>query len=274
PEQTRIATFLTAVDKRINLLQKKKAELEQYKKSIMQKLFSQTIRFKPVLSEVEGDDTSTTLSTGKGNDFPDWEEKKLGEVYSFKSTNSFSRERLNYEKGAVKNIHYGDIHTIFRTLFDIKEEYVPFINSDVDISRIHSDNFVQKGDLIFADASEDYADIGKTIEIINTNDEQLLSGLHTLLARRINNNGVFGFWSYLMKSYSFRREIMKIAQGSKVLSISATRTSQIQVLLPSPDEQQKIAKFLSSIDKSIEKLGKQIDNSVVFKKGLLQKMFV
>ena len=61
----------------------------------------------------------------------EWERKKLVEVVNFKITNSFSRENLNYEVGTVKNIHYGDIHTKFETLFDITQEKVPFINNEI-----------------------------------------------------------------------------------------------------------------------------------------------
>ena len=71
----------------------------------------------------------------------EWEVKKLGKVMDFKVTNSFSRENLNYEYGTVKNIHYGDIHTKFQTLFDINCESVPFINEEIDISRISDENY-------------------------------------------------------------------------------------------------------------------------------------
>jgi type I restriction enzyme S subunit len=80
----------------------------------------------------------------------EWESHKMGEVYSFKVTNSFSRENLNYENGTVKNIHYGDIHTKFQTLFDITKENVPFINPDIYIERISTDNYCKEGDLILA----------------------------------------------------------------------------------------------------------------------------
>jgi type I restriction enzyme, S subunit len=55
----------------------------------------------------------------------EWDENLFGELFSFKTTNSFSREQLNYDFGDVKNIHYGDVHTKFDTLFDIREEAVP-----------------------------------------------------------------------------------------------------------------------------------------------------
>ena len=61
----------------------------------------------------------------------EWEEKRYKEIYSFITTNSYSRSNLNYEDGDVKNIHYGDIHTMFPTLFDISKELVPFINKDI-----------------------------------------------------------------------------------------------------------------------------------------------
>ncbi|MBN2729604.1 MAG: restriction endonuclease subunit S, partial [Bacteroidales bacterium] len=90
-----------------------------------------------------------------------WNIKRFDEVYSFKTTNSLSRDKLNYETGEVKNIHYGDIHTRFQTQFDIENEIVPFINPDIDISRINDDNYLKEGDLVIADASEDYNDVGK-----------------------------------------------------------------------------------------------------------------
>lgn len=102
---------------------------------------------------------------------------------TFKVTNSYSRDNLNYESGIVKNIHYGDIHTKFQTLFDLEKENVPYINKDISLNRISEDFYCEEGDVIFADASEDLNDVGKSIEIINLNGEKLLSGLHTLLAR-------------------------------------------------------------------------------------------
>ncbi len=258
PEQQKIASFLKAVDKRIQLLKQKKAQLEEYKKGVMQKLFSQELRFKDE----------------NGNHFPDWKEKKLGNVYSFKTTNSLSREKLNYESGTVKNIHYGDIHTKFKSHFDITNELVPYIKSGVDLSRIPDDNFLQEGDLVIADASEDYADIGKTIEIVNLNQEKVLAGLHTLLARRRSTEPVIGFSGHLMKSSALRLEIMKIAQGTKVLSISTTRLGDLIIQFPTKAEQQKIALFLSSLDEAIENIRQQVEHLRQFKQGLLQRMFV
>ena len=111
----------------------------------------------------------------------EWEEKKFADIYDFFQTNSFSRALLNYESGDVKNIHYGDIHTKFKSNFFINKEEVPFINTEIDISKIKDENYCQIKDLIIADASEDYNDIGKAIEIIELNGEKLVAGLHTYI---------------------------------------------------------------------------------------------
>ncbi len=182
----------------------------------------------------------------------EWEVKKLGEVMDFKVTNSFSRENLNYEYGTVKNIHYGDIHTKFQTLFDINCESVPFINEEIDISRISDENYCKNGDIIFADASEDLNDVGKSIEIINTNGEKLLSGLHTLLARPKEDIFHLGFSGYLFKSNSVRTQIQKESQGSKVLSINVGRISKVELSFPSVEEQSKISSFLALLDERIQ----------------------
>ena len=203
-----------------------------------------------------------------------WDEKPLGKVYSFKVTNSFSRDKLNYEKGLVKNIHYGDIHTRFSTLFDIRKEMVPFINSSEAISKIKSDSYCIEGDMVFADASEDLNDVGKSIEIVNLNNERLLSGLHTLLARQNNSELVIGFGGYLFKSNGIRTGIKKEAQGAKVLGVSAERLSNINIYFPTDKkEQQKIADCLASTDELITAQSQKIDTLKAHKKGLMQQLF-
>ncbi|MGN7515978.1 MAG: restriction endonuclease subunit S [Allomuricauda sp.] len=257
-EQQKIASFLSAVDKKITQLQQKKGLLENYKKGVMQLIFSQELRF----------------TREDGTAYPDWEEKKFKDIYSFYSTNSFSRDKLNYESGIVMNVHYGDIHTKFSTLFDINDELVPYINKEVDLSKIKKDSYLKLGDLLIADASEDYNDIGKTIEVVNLNDEKVISGLHTFHARPNKHKMALGFSGYLLQSWMIRKQVMKIAQGTKVLGISTGRLAEIKFFIPSYEEQSQIAKFLSAIDRKIAVVQTQIAQSQTFKKGLLQQLFV
>src|SRR5690606_36467747 len=116
-----------------------------------------------------------------------------------RGNNSLSRDKLNYVSGSVKNIHYGDIHTKFSTHFDITKELVPFINES-ELGVVRDENLCTEGDMVFADASEDLVDIGKSIEIIRLNGERLVSGLHTILARRTGDRIALGFAGYLFKS--------------------------------------------------------------------------
>ncbi len=204
----------------------------------------------------------------------DWENAPLGEVYSFKITNSFSRDKLNYDEGKVKNVHYGDIHTKFSTLFDIIKEDVPFINQEVSIERISEENYCIEGDIVIADASEDLDDIGKSIEIVNLNNEKLLAGLHTFLARQIEPKLIIGFGGYLFKSDGIRKQIKREAQGAKVLGISKGRISDIKIYYPKEEEeQQKIAATLSTLDQLITSESEKRDALQAHKKGLLQQLF-
>jgi type I restriction enzyme, S subunit len=258
PEQQKIASFLSAVDEKIQQLNRKKELLEQYKKGLMQQLFSGKLRFKDV----------------NGKAFPKWEEKTYDEIYSFLSTNSLSRENLNYESGVVRNIHYGDIHTKFNSSFQVAEEEVPYINAQVDISKIKEENYAKEGDLVIADASEDYDDIGKSIELVNLNREKVVAGLHTFLARPDKHQMYIGFGGHLVKADYVRAQIKKIAQGTKVLSLSTGRLAQVKLQIPCLEEQKKITEYLSNIDTKITIIGNQINQTQTFKRGLLQQMFV
>jgi type I restriction enzyme S subunit len=257
-EQQKIAAFLTAVDRRIEQLSRKKALLEATKKGVMQQLFTQTLRFQ--------DD--------HGHDFPDWEEKSFDSIYSFKNTNSLSRDQLTYEAGEVRNIHYGDIHTKFQSLFRLSHENVPFIKPDISITKIADECYCRPGDLVIADVYEDYADVGKCIEVMDLNGEKTVAGLHTFIARPMKGQMAPGFGAYLMQSRAVRHRIMIIAQGTKVLGISKPQLSKMKLLVPHPDEQTKIAGILNAMDGKIAAVGEQMRQTQAWKKGLLQQMFV
>lgn len=203
----------------------------------------------------------------------EWRIVVYGEVFSFKVTNSLSRECLNYQEGKVKNIHYGDIHKRFTTLFDVNKETVPYINKRIDVSKIDTENYCQMGDVIHVDASEDSDDVGKCIEVVNTNNEKILAGLHTILARPKRKTFASGFCAFLMNSEFVRLQIRKLAQGTKVYSISMRVLNNIVLPFPSLPEQQKIANFLTSVDERLQTLKKKKSFLEQYKKGVMQKIF-
>nr|WP_165375102.1 restriction endonuclease subunit S [Malaciobacter halophilus] len=203
----------------------------------------------------------------------EWENKCFGDIYSFLQTNSFSRALLNYENGDIKNIHYGDIHTKFKSNFYIQDETVPYINQNIDLSKIKEENYCKEKDLVIADASEDYKDIGKAIELIDLNNEKLLTGLHTYIARDYKNKMALGFSGYFMQTYKVRVQMMKMATGISVLGISKGNLNKLELTIPQKQEQEKIASFLSSIDKKINQLSKKDELLQNYKKAMMQKIF-
>lgn len=203
----------------------------------------------------------------------EWEEKKINEIFEFIPTNSFSRANLNYEYGKVKNIHYGDIHTKFTTNLDCKKVEIPYINSDVDLSKIKPQSYCKNGDLVIADASEDYDDIGKAIELRNVNDDKVLAGLHTFLFRDKSGLTVEGYRGFMLLNNDIKLQIKKIATGISVLGISKTNLSELNLKIPSLSEQEKIASFLSKVDSKIDLLEKKQELWETYKKGMIQQIF-
>ncbi len=207
-------------------------------------------------------------------DGPGWDEKPMGEVYSFRGNNSLSRDKLNYADGTVRNIHYGDIHTKFSTLFDITKETVPYINPSEPLDGFRAENDCAEGDMIFADASEDLEDVGKSIELVRLNGERVVSGLHTILARPNDDQLVIGFGGHLFKCRRVRTQIQRESQGAKVLGISPTRLAKIDLPLPpTKAEQQKIGECLSTLDELIGSESQKLDALKAHKKGLMQQLF-
>ncbi len=203
----------------------------------------------------------------------EWKSKRMDALYSFRRNNTLSRDKLNYEHGIAKNIHYGDIHTQFSTLFDITKERVPYINGTETIPGAKSDDYCIKGDIIFADASEDMKDVGKAIEIVRLDGQLLLAGQHTILARQKSHDLVIGFGGYAFQSALVRAQIQKEAQGTKVYAISSTRLAHIKIAYPGDEgEQQKIADCLMSLDELISAQNQKIESLKNYKRSLMQQI--
>jgi len=202
-----------------------------------------------------------------------WITPRLADLYSFKRTNALSRENLNYELGAVRNIHYGDIHTKFKAIFRLQDERVPYVNPEAAPGGFSDDVLCEEGDIVLADASEDLEAVGKAIEIVSLDGEHVVAGTHTILATRRGGAPAVGFGGQLFQSATVRVGIKREAQGAKVFGISANRISAIPVPIPpTVAEQQRIADCLDSLDELIVAENRKLDALRCHRQGLLQTL--
>ena len=202
----------------------------------------------------------------------EWEKISIDNVFTFYNTNSLSRADLS-EDGLIKNIHYGDIHQKFNNILDINKEKLPYIKSNIKINIHDEKNYCQDGDLILADASEDYDGIGKAIEVINVGNNKIVSGLHTILARDTNKIMSLGFKGYLFNTSLIHNQIRVLANGFKVYGISKNNIYDLDVRIPTKTEQEKITNFLMLLDKKIELQQRRIEALKIYKKGLIQRIY-
>lgn len=202
-----------------------------------------------------------------------WNELAFNDIFKYLPTNSFSRAMLSKISGTIMNVHYGDIHTRYPTILNADVYEIPFLVNSIDISKIAKSSFCLDGDVIIADTSEDYLDVGKAIELVNVGDKMIVSGLHTILARDVSNILADRFRGYVLMSPRVRKQIKTLAAGIKVLGISKSNMSNVTIAFPSLPEQQRIASFLTLIDAKIDKQREKVDALKEYKKGLLQKIF-
>lgn len=231
PEQQKIADYLSTIDTKINLLEEKKAQLALYKKAMMQKLFSQEIRFKPTECHTE------LVEVESVEVYPEWEEKRLGEVCQ-KTSSNLSANQIEDNHGIYKL--YGAVGLI--QMVDFYQEDKPYISIVKDGAGV--------GRVLLCD---EYSSVLGTLDKISPKD---------------SNNLIFIY--YLLLNLDFT----KYVTGSTIPHIYFKDYSKEKLCIPSLLEQQKIADFLSAIDESIEKVNEQIMQTQSFKKAMLQQMFV
>jgi type I restriction enzyme S subunit len=240
PEQQKIASFLTEVDTKLSQLTKKKALLENYKKGVMQQIFSQEIRFKD----------------GDGNDYGDWEEKKLGDVGKIVSGLTYSPDDIN------------DDGILVLRSSNVKKRLIN-LNDNVFVS-VNEGKFnpVELNDILICVRNGSKRLIGKNA-IIKKGHIGLAFGAFMTVYRSNYNQFLFHFFD----SQHYKKEVHKNL-GATINSINGGDLKKFKVPFPRKEEQTKIANFLSDLDAKIEVLSTSIENTETFKKGLLQQMFV
>lgn len=235
PEQSKIATFLTAVDEKLQALKKKKSLLEVYKKGVMQKLFSQELRFR----------------SGDGKEFGDWEEKKGRDLFSAISNKNHKSDlpilAISQEFGAVPR---------------------EMINYQISVTEksVESYKIVEIGDFIISLRSFQGG-------IEYSNYKGICSPAYIILRNTKPINSIF-FKYYFKTEYYIQRLCEKLEGIRDGKMISYQYFSEIELPYPSVQEQTRIANFISILDEKINHTQTEITKTEVWKKGLLQKMFV
>ena len=242
PEQQKVSAFLGALDAKLAALAAKQAALGRFKAGLMQKLFSQQLRF----------------ARDDGQAFPDWQEKRLGSVATFQKGKGVAKSDI-VPDGATPCIRYGEIYTHYA-------ETIQIILSQTDVPTREL-TLSQRNDVIIPASGEEPLAMARACCV--KRDGVALGGDINVL--RSQMDGVF--LAYYL-THAKRIEIAKIAQGNSVVHLYSAQLKQLAISVPHPDEQQKIAEALSAMDAKIQALTDQVTKLQTFKKGLLQQMFV
>lgn len=254
PEQQKIASFLTAVDTKIQQLTKKAALLAKYKKGVMQQLFSGELRFKDE----------------HGNTYPDWEEKRLGEIVAimtdYVAAGSFESLRNNVT--VYDELNYA----LYVRLTDLRRKLKHSSLKYVDKSSFEflSKSNLYGGELLLANIGANVGDV----YLMPFNIGYATIAPNMIVVRENIDKFYSIYLFYHLNSHGGRKEINKAISGSGQPKLSKTDFKKVKLNLPSIKEQQKIATYLSSIDTKIERVNNQITQTQTFKKGLLQQLFV
>lgn len=235
-EQQKIADFLGTVDSKLEALRRKKSGLEAFKSGLMQRLFSQTLRF----------------TRDDGTDFPDWEEMRLGDYL----------RPWKQRVGAATDI---PVYSSSREGLLPQKEYF----ADREVSNEGEYGIVPDGYVTYRHMSDDLTfkfnmnNFGHSVAVSKEYPVFDASGMDLqFLVHWLNNTREFSAFAAAQK------------KGGTRTRLHFSVLQELLLWGPASDEQRKIADALSALDAKIAAVADQISHMEAFKKGLLQKMFV
>jgi type I restriction enzyme S subunit len=264
-EQAAIANVLSDTDALIEGLEQLIAKKQGIKTAAMQQLLTGLTRLPQFALRPDG--TPKGYKSSELGQIPeDWDALTYGDIFTFLSTATNSRADLS-NSGDFGYIHYGDIHTKWNNKLDLCVFDLPRVSR-----HLVSSSFVENGDVIMADASEDYDGIGKSVEICNVGDDKIVSGLHTFLLRDKNQLLVDGYRGFLHSIPAVKKAFDRLATGMKVYGISKNNLIVVPVPLPPKQEQTAIATILSDMDSELAALEQKLAKARDLKQGMMQQL--
>lgn len=241
-EQTKIADFLSSIDEKITLLNKQYDLLCRYKKGMMQKIFSQDLRFK----------------NDSGYEYPEWEEVELKKIASKVNT----KNRDNSVSTVLTNSATQGIVS--------QESY--FEREIVTESNLTGYYVVRIGDFVYNPRISSTAPVGPIK--MNELTQGVMSPLYTVFRFE---KGLLKFYQYFFESsvwHDYMKSVANSGARHDRMNISGADFFGLPVPQPLEEEQTKIARFLSAIDDKITIKKAELDKLKTWKQGLLQQMFI
>ncbi|MGJ7575771.1 restriction endonuclease subunit S [Variovorax sp. RB2P76] len=249
-EQRAIADALTDADALIDSLEQLLTKKRQIKQGAMQELL-----------------------TGKRRlpGFHDkWPLRAMGDLFEFSGGLSASRDQLGHN--GICYLHYGDIHLSNKTHIDLDAEQQELPRLDIDINEVGKSTLLRAGDVIFVDASEDDEGVSKHVVIHSSGDHNLISGLHTIVARPKSKELVDLYKRYCFQAPDVRAQFRFFAVGTKVSGVSKGNIGKITLGVPSSSEQIQIAECLCSMDTDIAALEARLTKARALKQAMAQAL--
>ncbi len=195
----------------------------------------------------------------------DWGQRKLKNLSVQQKSYSLPRKYETTKDTGIKYIHYGDIHT----------GKAMKINDPEKLPSIIKDNYslLKKGDIVVADASEDYKGIADAAILLDTRGFSVIAGLHTIAFRPNLQimNPLFVY--YIFQTNRFKHYSYRVGTGLKVFGISSKLLFEYLISYPSQKEQQNIEHCISLLEKLIDLQQRKLEQLKQLKKAMLQQLF-
>lgn len=248
PEQQKIAEFLSTIDTVIEKQKETVSAWEERKKGVMQKLFSQEVRFK-------ADD---------GSEFPEWEEKSYLSICNVFADGDWIESKDQSDSG-IRLIQTGNIGNGVFIDKDDKKKYI----SKETFDRLKC-NEVFEGDILISRLP---SPAGRACIVPKLN-ERMITAVDCTIVRTDKSIISHDYCVQFMQSSKHFYYVASMMAGGTRQRISRKNLEDELISVPCLEEQQKIADCLSSLDEVIEKQKATLAAWEELKKGLLQQMFI